>query len=521
MSKVRKKKRTAPKVIGLAVILIGGAGAVWYSGILEDKSAVETAAVTNYKEEKVRYGSVASGIMESGSVTFGSLEQVFSVSEITEVSDSSSDASSGSSQSTTGSSMAGAQMSMGGMASADMGSMMSSGSSGSSSSSSDTSISLEVEEIYVSVGQEAAVGDALLKITEESVEEYRIQLEAAVKSAELQVQQEEINVESKKAEADYNYEMYIAEGETAEETYNATITSLENDVTELEEELQESADLIAEYEEDEANGEDVEEELEEERENYTAIEADLQIARNNLTTQSIEAKQTYENAMTNYRYADKLYEIDTDGLEDDLNDAKDTLEDAEEALTVFNEVIGDGTVYSEYAGKVMSVAYAAGDTLTNESTIVTFSDVTNATMTVSVSQEDISSISVGNTVNIELDAYENETFGGEVASIETSSSNSSTVNYDVEVKFTGDISKVYSGMTGGVTFVVKEQTDTLYISNRAVHLDGTRSWVKVLNDDGSIEEVTIETGFSNGNDVEIISGLSEGQTVLIESQVNQ
>ena len=466
MSRIKKKKHTAPKVIGLAVILAGGAGAAWHFGLLENQTAVETTVSSSYKEEKVRRGSVATGITESGSVTFGSLEQTFSVSEIT---DSSSSSSSGSSQSTAGNM---GQMSMGGMTTG--GNSMSTGSSSSSSSSS-SSVSLEVEEVYVSAGQEVAEGDALLKITDDSVEEYRTQLEAAVKSAQLQVEQEEINVESKQAEADYNYKMYIAEGETAEATYEATITSLENDVTELEEELQESADLIAEYEEDEANGEDVEDELEEERENYTAIEADLQIAKNNLTTQSIEAKQTYENAMTNYRYADKLYEIDTDGLEDDLNDAKDALEDAEEALADFNEIIGDGTVYSEYAGKVVSVSYTEGDTLTNDSTVVTFSDLTDATMTVSVSQEDISSVTVGNTVNIDLDAYENETFAGDVTSIETSSSNSSNVNYDVVVTFTGDITKVYSGMTGEVTFVVKEQPDTLYISNRAVHLDGTRS----------------------------------------------
>jgi HlyD family secretion protein len=94
------------------------------------------------------------------------------------------------------------------------------------------------------------------------------------------------------------------------------------------------------------------------------------------------------------------------------------------------------------------------------------------------------------------------------------------VNYEVEITMNGDTGKVYSGMTGEVTFVEKQVTDVLYISNRAVHQDGTRSWVKVMQEDGSIEEVTIETGFSNGSIVEVTSGLSEGQTVLLESQVS-
>ena len=52
-------------------------------------------------------------------------------------------------------------------------------------------------------------------------------------------------------------------------------------------------------------------------------------------------------------------------------------------------------------------------------------------------------------------------------------------------------------------------------------MDGTRSFVKVLEEDGTIVETDIETGFSNGNTVAVVSGLEEGDTVLIESQVTE
>jgi HlyD family secretion protein len=516
MSKAKKKKHTAAKVIVLCAA-VAGAGTAGYLKYQSQTEATSSGNTQAYKEEKVQYGTVSSGITESGSVTFGSQEQEFSVAEIVEVSSSSSTSSSSGTQSSSQSGQ-----SMGGNS---MGSSMSMGtsgssSSGSSSSSSGTETSLTVDEICVAVGQVVAEGDPILKIDADSIEDYRSELEAAVADAQLLVKQEEINVESKKAEADYTYAMYIAEGETAEETYNATITSLENAVADLEEELQESADAIAEYEEEQEAGEDVDDELEAEELNYSTIEANLQIAKNNLTTQSIEAKQTYENAMTNYKYADQLYEIDTNGLEDDLDDAKETLQDAEDALAEFEEEIGDGTIYSEYSGTVMSISYAEGDALSDESTILTFSDDENITMTVSVSQEDISTISVGDTASIALTAYSGESFPGEVTSISTSTSlGSSTVNYDVEVRFTGDTEKVYSGMTGEVTFVEKEASDVLYVSNRAVHQEGTRSYVKVKESDGTIKEVTVKTGFSNGSTVEITDGLEEGQTVLIESQV--
>ena len=518
MSK-KKKKKGAAGVLVLAVAAAAG-GALYLNYSKDAGNTSETEAAR--KTETVQYGSVTTGITESGSVTFGELEQVFSLEAITEVS-SSSDESSSDTES------AGGDMSaMMGGAAGDM-TMMggSTGSSGggtssSSSSTSTSDVSLEVAEVYVASGQVVEAGDPVLKISEDSIAEYRSEMEAAVATATLNVKQEEINVESKRAEADYTYEIYLAKGKTAKETYDVTITSLENEIADLEEELAEAAEEVEELEDELAAGYDVEDDLEEAELNYSTIEANLKIAENNLVTGSIEAKQTYENAMTNYQYADQLYEIDTNGLEDDLNDAKEVLEDAEASLAAFDEQIGDGVVYAEYSGTVRSIACAAGDTLTDEMTIVTYADTENITMAVSVSQEDISNISVGNEVSIALTAYKNETFPGEVDSIATSATTgSSTVNYEVTVRFTGDVSKVYADMTGEATFVIKEVSDTLYISNRAVHQDGARSYVNVLNEDGSVTETTIETGYSNGSKVAVLSGLTEGQTIIIESQVTQ
>ena len=536
---MNKNRKISKKLVPLAVaVVVAGTAAGWKLSRIQSVSATTDAA---YKTETVRKGTVSSGISESGTVTYGTTEQTFSVAEITEVSLSSSDSSSdssdsGSSENQSGTSagsaavnaagggsmdMAVMQGNAGGDAMAQAGSSQTSGqnsSSGSTTSDSDTA--LVVEEVYAATGQVVAEGDSILKITDDSIAEYQAQLEAAAETAQLNVKQEEINAESKKSEADYTYQMYLAEGETAEETYQATITSLENAVSDLEEDLADAQDDVDTYQYYVDCGYDYDDELEEAQDNYNTIEANLQIAKNNLTTQSIEAKQTYESALTNYKYADQLYEIDTNGLEDDLDDAKETLEEAQEALADFQEQIGDGIVYAAESGTVTEVAYAAGDEISNDAAIVTYTDPENVTMTVSVSQDDISSVSIGEEVSISLTAYPEEIFSGTVSGIATSATaGSSTVNYDVTVLFSGDISKVYSGMTGEATFAGKTISDTLYISNQAVLLDGARSYVKVLEEDGSVREADVTTGYSNGKIVAVESGLEEGETVLIESQV--
>lgn len=118
-----------------------------------------------------------------------------------------------------------------------------------------------------------------------------------------------------------------------------------------------------------------------------------------------------------------------------MDTAQDTLTDAKEALSEFEIFVGDGTIYSDYDGTIMSVGYEAGDDLSAGTSIVTFADTDAVTMTVSVSEEDISEIAIGDEVMIELNAYEDQTFSGEVESIDTSvSSGSSTVSYNVTVK---------------------------------------------------------------------------------------
>ena len=505
---MRKKKM---QMAGVIVPGVAAAAIVVVAVNVKWGQKTEETTASAYRTETVQRGTITSGIAESGTVTFGTQEQDFSVSEVVEVSASSSDSDSASTAATpaSGSESAFAEMNQGG------GIAMTT----SQSSSSGDTTSLTVEKVYAVSGQTVSEGDKILKITDDSIASYRAELEAAVKSAQLQVKQEEVNVESKKAEAEYNHELYLAEGETAQETYEATIANLDKAVSDLEEELADAKETLDTYQSYVDSGYSYEDELEEAQEDYDSIASEL-LAKNNRTTKTIEAEQTKENALNNYKYADQLYEIDTDGLEDDLNDAKETLEEAKTALSEFEEQIGDGIVYASCSGTVTEVAYAAGDAIVNDAALVTYSDAADVTIAVSVSQDDISKVLVGMTAEIALTAYPDELFTGTVSGIATSATTgSSTVSYEVTVKFDGDTGKIYSGMTGEVTFAEKTVEDTLYISNRAVQLDGTASCVKVLDDDGTIRKVEITTGYSNGSVVAVEDGLEEGETVLLESQV--
>lgn len=477
---MKRSKKYLTAGIGAAVVLVAG------GSIYAFASADTGESETTYKETTVEKGNLTVGVTESGSISIGSLSQEIEFMDST--------SSSGSGQSA--------------------------GSSTANSSSSSSTAALEVEEVYVSAGQNVQKGDAILKLTSESVESYRKELTDAVTEAQAAVSEAKLTAAKTKLSASYAYDLSVAKGSVAQDSYDATVSDLEQAVEDAQEAYDESAALVTYYQQMIDEGVDLSDSLEEEQKNCDSLYNKLKAAQSAYTTQSIAAKKEYQESVFSSQNASSQYSADVTGVDIKTEDAEADLEDAKEKLAEFESFVGDGTITSEYDGTIMTVGYEAGDDLSAQTAVVTFADTDEVTMTVSVSEEDITGISIGDEVIVELNAYEGEEFAATVESMDTSvSSGSSTVSYDVEVHLTGDCDGILTDMTGNVTFVSKEVEDVLYVSNKAIIRDGTVSYVKVKKEDGTIVKTEVETGFSDGVNVEITSGLEEGDTVLIESQV--
>ena len=107
---------------------------------------------------------------------------------------------------------------------------------------------LEIEEVYAVSGEEITAGDKILKLTEDSVEEARKELERALEDAELAYRTGAIEYEQNLITAEYTRDSAILTGQQAKDVYDETVVSLQSAVTRAEEELQDAEDEIAEYE---------------------------------------------------------------------------------------------------------------------------------------------------------------------------------------------------------------------------------------------------------------------------------
>lgn len=193
-----------------------------------------------------------------------------------------------------------------------------------------------------------------------------------------------------------------------------------------------------------------------------------------------------------------------------------------------NESGTSGSVGSSSSGTSSggTSADASGDTSDSGSTVtsqysacetVAFSIASDdkATVSINVDELDITSVKTGQTAKITLDAIEGEEFEGTITSVSSeASSGSSSAKYPVEITF-DKTDDMRIGMTASASISIDEAEDAVLIPMDALQEKGGKTFVYTKKDsDGNLSgEVEVETGLSNGNKVEITSGLDSGDTV--------
>ena len=140
-------------------------------------------------------------------------------------------------------------------------------------------------------------------------------------------------------------------------------------------------------------------------------------------------------------------------------------------------------------------------------------------ITVSVDEIDIDRVEVGQSAVITLDALPDVTVDGAVSEVApTSTSTSGVVTYLVTINIDDEASaELRPGMSASASITVDELDSVLVAPNWAIRLNREtgEAFVLIRRAGGAIEEVVVETGLRNEQFSEIISGLSEGDTVVL------
>jgi len=190
----------------------------------------------------------------------------------------------------------------------------------------------------------------------------------------------------------------------------------------------------------------------------------------------------------------------------------DHVEEGDKLVRLSN---GD-TIEADFAGRVNAVYVEAGDSVNSGASLVQVADFSNMQVTLRIDEYDIADVSVGQRCTVTATATE-KTFESEIASINYISSSAGSVAYYSAVAYVTVDEGIYPGMQVTISIPQQEATDVVILKADAISFDATnQAFVWMKNDAGELEQAMIETGVSNGNYVEITSGLSDGDEVFVE-----
>jgi len=264
-----------------------------------------------------------------------------------------------------------------------------------------------------------------------------------------------------------------------------------------------------------------------------------------LETTLEQARYQVNNTAAKYKRAQYLNSI---GAKSNA-DLEDALLNYQTAMSSYDEDksnLDKTTLVSPMSGVVLGEPVSVGTLVTagvNDPTIIMMiGDVSRKIVKVKVDETDIGKVKVGQSATFTVDAYQNKTFTGRVSKIgqiststtkmsssttstssssTSTSSSSSVIYYYVTLAVDDPDNLLRTEMTARVNIKIDEKNDALLIPLAALKTSTNGQYVTILRDNGSNENIPVTVGLITTDQVEVISGVAEGDKLVISYTKSQ
>lgn len=273
------------------------------------------------------------------------------------------------------------------------------------------------------------------------------------------------------------------------------------------------------------------------------------------------AKATYDGAQAEYEYQESLYRRNK-GLHDkrlisdtdyeqslyDYRRAKSQYDSSKAALEKAERNLSYATITAPIDGVVISKDVEEGQTVASgfeTPTLFTIAaDLTQMQVVADVDEADIGGVEEGQRVEFTVDAYPGQTFNGQVTQVRlgessddaaASTSSSTVVTYEVVISAPNPELKLKPRLTANITIYTLDKRGVLAVPTRALRFNPVEPIVgknTVVNDcetspklwtrDGNTFTAhPVQTGITNGTYTELLSGIDEGATVIVDAKMGR
>ena len=220
---------------------------------------------------------------------------------------------------------------------------------------------------------------------------------------------------------------------------------------------------------------------------------------------------------------DIILGLSGDDLTESIQSASESLRSAEISMQNLQDAMNNYTITAPISGTIIEKDAKVGDAVKAGDTLCIVYDLSYLEMGINVDELQISSITVGQKVQITADAVPDKTYVGTVTRVSMKgASNSGTTTYPVTIRI-DDTDGLRPGMNANAEIVVAEAKNALVVPNAAVmrgsYVLVTKDSPSAANADTTMEApegfvyVPVKTGVSDDDYTQIVSGIQEGDTI--------
>ena len=220
---------------------------------------------------------------------------------------------------------------------------------------------------------------------------------------------------------------------------------------------------------------------------------------------------------------DIVLQISGDDLSESIQSASETLRGAELSMQSTQDTMNNYTITSPIRGTIIEKAAKVGDALSTSSDLCTIYDLSYLEMTINVDELQVSSLSVGQTVQVTADAVQDRTYEGIVTRVSMKGDTSGgTTTYPVTVRI-DETDGLRPGMNANAEIVVAQAKNALAVPNAAVvrgsYVLVTQDSPSAVNADPDMVApdgfvyVKVKLGVSDSDYTQVVSGLTAQDTV--------
>ena len=220
---------------------------------------------------------------------------------------------------------------------------------------------------------------------------------------------------------------------------------------------------------------------------------------------------------------DIILGLSGDDLTESIQSASESLRSAEISMQNLQDTMNNYTITAPISGTIIEKDAKVGDAVKAGDTLCIVYDLSYLEMSINVDELQISSISVGQQVQITADAVPDKTYVGTVTRVSMKgASNGGTTTYPVSIRI-DDTDGLRPGMNANAEIVVAEANNALVVPNAAVvrgsYVLVTKDSPSAANADTAMEApegfvyVPVKTGVSDDDYTQIVSGIQEGDTI--------